>query len=64
MAVVVGLIMPRILPYIYPFVFYPILVIIFQGNTTSASDDFNSFMMAAITFLTSFVIAFLFFRKA
>lgn len=63
LASLAGMVVARILPFIYPYVFFPLLAIVFQGNPSGSSDSFNSFMMTAITFLTSFVISFITFRK-
>jgi hypothetical protein len=63
-AAVVGLMTPPVLLRVYPYVFYPLLQVVFDGNPSGASDSFNTFMMTALTFLSSFLVAFLFFRKA
>ncbi len=54
--------MARVLPYVYP-VFSPILDALFGKRATSSRDGFNSFMMTAMTFVTSFVIAYRVFRR-
>ena len=62
LSVVAGIVMARILPYIYPVIFGHFLDLVF-GPGAGARDTFNSHMMTAITFLTSFVISFFTFRK-
>lgn len=61
-AVIAGVIMARILPYMYP-VLSPILDAVFGAKATTSRDNFNAFMMTALTFLTSFVIAYRVFKK-
>jgi ribosomal protein L40E len=56
-SVVAGMVMARVLPYIYPVLFSSII------SRMQNPDPFNKFMMTAITFLTSFVISFIAFRK-
>lgn len=62
LSVASGMVMARILPYIYPVAFGPLLDRVF-GPGPGARDVFNSHMMTAITFLTSFVISFIAFRR-
>lgn len=56
LAVIGGLIMARILPYVYP-VFDPLLTAAFGAGMSSARDGFNSLMMTLITFSTSVGLA-------
>ena len=63
LSVAAGMVMARILPYIYPVIFSHVLDRIFGSGPSNARDGFNSHMMTAITFLTSFVISFVSFRK-
>ncbi|MFQ5855305.1 MAG: zinc-ribbon domain-containing protein [Anaerolineae bacterium] len=62
LAVLAGMIVARILPFIYGPIFDPLLTPVF-GSGAGPRDTFNSFMMTALTFLTSFVISFIVFRK-
>jgi hypothetical protein len=61
--VAAGLVMARILPYIYPVIFAHLLDQVFGPGMSVARDGFNTHMMTAITFATSFVISFIVFRK-
>jgi hypothetical protein len=55
-ATIAGLVIARILPYVY-FVFDPLLTAVFGSGPSYERDGFNTFMMTAITFLTSFGLA-------
>jgi hypothetical protein len=61
-AVIAGLVMARVLPYIFPLA-SPLEDAWFGEGISSARDRFNSFAMTAITFATSSVISFHVFRK-
>ena len=52
-----GMIMARILPFIYP-IFDPILTVVFGAGPGAVRDGFNTNMMTLITFSTSFVLSF------
>lgn len=62
LAVLAGMVVARILPSIYP-ILAPLLDALFGKGASPARDGFNAFMMTALTFLSSFVISFSFFRK-
>lgn len=57
-AVLAGIILARLMPYIYPIVFARLLDFIFGPGPSSFRDGFNSFLMTACTCTTSFVISF------
>jgi RNA polymerase subunit RPABC4/transcription elongation factor Spt4 len=63
LSVAAGMVMARILPYIYPVLFGHLLDRVFGPGMSNARDGFNSHMMTVITFLSSFVISFFSFRK-
>jgi ribosomal protein L40E len=63
LSVAAGMIVARILPYIYPVLFAHLLDRVFGPVQSTARDGFNSHMMTVITFLSSFVISFFSFRK-
>lgn len=52
-----GMIMARILPFIYP-IFDPILTLVFGSGPGAVRDGFNTNMMTLITFFTSFGLSF------
>lgn len=52
-----GMIMARILPFIYP-IFDPILTLVFGAGPGAVRDGFNTNMMTLITFFTSFGLSF------
>lgn len=52
-----GMIVARILPFIYP-IFDPILTLVFGSGPSAMRDGFNTNMMTLITFATSFVLSF------
>ena len=52
-----GMIMARILPFIYP-IFDPILTVVFGAGPGAVRDGFNTNMMTLITFFTSFGLSF------
>lgn len=52
-----GMIVARILPFIYP-IFDPILTFAFGSGPGEMRDGFNTNMMTLITFATSFVLSF------
>ena len=54
---IAGMVMARILPYIYP-IFDPILTLVFGSGASGPRDGFNTNAMTFITFLTSFLPAF------
>lgn len=54
-ALIVGVIVPRVLPFILP-IFYPIL----DELTGGSPDPVNRFAMTSLTFLSSFVVSFVF----
>jgi len=65
-AVLGGLIVARVLPYIYPIFFSRLLDLVFGAGMSSLRDGFNSFMMTACTCTASFLVSiatFLAFRK-
>ena len=62
-AVLAGMIVARILPFIYGPIFDPLLTPVF-GSGAGPRDTFNSFMMTALTFAASFVISFIFAMKS
>ena len=61
LSLLAGLIVARILPIIYSPIIGPFLDA--RKLTTSTRDSLNSVIMTLLTFLTSFAISFLFFRK-
>ena len=63
LSVAAGMVVARILPYIYPVIFAHLLDRVFGPGQSNARDGFNSHMMTVITFLSSFVISFIVFRK-
>jgi hypothetical protein len=56
-AAVAGLIIARVLPYVY-FVFDPALTAVFGAGPSYSRDSFNQLMMTSITFCSSFLVAF------
>jgi hypothetical protein len=62
-ATIVGIVVARVLPNIYPIIFAPILAVLFFGNGSGTSDSFNSSMMTWITFLSAFAVSLLIGRK-
>jgi hypothetical protein len=55
--VLAGLIVARVLPYVYP-VLDPLLSLVFGSGPSSLRDGFNARAMTAITFIISFTLAF------
>jgi hypothetical protein len=58
-SVIFGMIVARLLPYIYPIFAARILDVVLGPGVTSTRDSFNSFLMTCCTCSSSFVISFL-----
>jgi len=66
MSVLAGIIIARLLPYLYPIFFARILDFVFGPGMSTLRDGFNSLFMTACTMGTSFAVSlatFVLFRR-
>lgn len=57
-SVITGMVVARLLPFIYPLIFSRPLDIVFGPGASSFRDGFNSLLMTTCTFMASFLVAF------
>ena len=57
-SVIAGLIVARAMPFIYPIIFSRALDFVFGPGPSTVRDNFNTHLMTACTFGSSFLIAF------
>jgi hypothetical protein len=57
LAVLAGIVIARVLPYVYPIFFSPLLDLVFEPGPSTLRDGFNSFLMTVCTGSTSFIVS-------